>query len=427
MSNKIKKVQAREILDSRGNPTIEVEVILENKIRGIAAVPSGASTGEFEALELRDGDKLRYGGKGVLKACENVNRKINKVLKGQAVTCQTKIDKTMIELDGTENKSNLGANAILGVSLACARAAAIATNKCLYKYISSKFGFSSLIKSSKLKLPTPMFNVLNGGKHADSGLSIQEFMIVPIGIRTVKEKIRAGAEIFHSLKRNISSLNYSVGVGDEGGFSPRLDSNKRALDLMSQAVEKAGYILGKDVYFAIDAAANSFFSREDNQYILKPENISLDSTRLIALYAEWVDNYPLMSIEDGLTEDDWNNWKEMKNKIISKKKDFMIVADDLTVTNPKRLKRAIENKCANAIIIKLNQIGTLTQTIECIKMAQKVGWKVIVSHRSGETCDDFIADLAVACGADFLKAGSLSRGERLAKYNRLMKIEEEVS
>ncbi|MCK4524933.1 MAG: phosphopyruvate hydratase [Candidatus Andersenbacteria bacterium] len=420
--NKIKKIQAREILDSRGNPTVEVEVVLENKIKAVAAVPSGASTGEFEALELRDGDKSKYGSKGVLKACENVNKKIAKALTGQPVTAQKKIDKIMLDLDGTENKSNLGANAILGVSLACARAGAIATNKPLYKYISTNYE----LRITNYKLPTPMFNIINGGKHADSGLSIQEFMIVPKGIKTVKEKIRAGSEIFQNLKSILSSKGYATGVGDEGGFAPKLDSHTQSFDLISDAIDKANYKLGKQIFIAIDAAANSFFSLDDNKYILRPENISLDYQRLIALYSEWIKKYPLFSIEDGLNEEDWDEWKEMKEKLISENKNLMIVADDLTVTNTKRLQKAIKNNCANAIIIKPNQIGSLSETIECVKMAQEAKWKVIVSHRSGETCDDFIADLAVAVGADFLKAGSLSRGERLAKYNRLMEIENEL-
>ncbi len=426
MPNKIKKIQAREILDSRGNPTIEIEVVLDNKIRAIAAVPSGASTGEFEALELRDGDLNRYNGKGVLKACQNVNLKINKILKGEIVTNQKKIDQIMLDLDGTENKSNLGANAILGVSLACARAGAISQNKPLYKYLAKTFQYPI----SNIQYPTPMFNILNGGKHADNGLSVQEFMIVPIGIKTVKEKVRAGAEIFHKLKGILAKLNYATGVGDEGGFAPKLDSHHKAFDLISEAINKTGYKLGKDMFFAIDAAANSFFSLDDNKYILKPENISLDYNQLIALYLEWIEKYPLFSIEDGLDEKSWNEWKEMSkklkvHKVKSQKSDLMIVADDLTVTNTKRLQKAIDNNCANAIIIKPNQIGSLSETIECVKTAQKAGWKIIVSHRSGETCDDFIADLAVAVGADFLKAGSLSRGERLAKYNRLMEIERE--
>jgi len=419
--NKIKKIQAREILDSRGNPTIEVEVILDNKIKAIAAVPSGASTGEFEALELRDKDKKRYSGEGVLKACGNINTKINKALKGEVVTNQKRIDKILLDLDGTENKSNLGANAILGVSLACARAGAMAVNKPLYKYISKKYQ----IPNTKYQIPTPMFNILNGGKHADSGLSVQEFMVVPVGIKSIKEKIRAGSEIFHKLKEILSELNYSTGVGDEGGFAPKLDSHDKAFELISKAVEKVNYKLGKDIFIAIDAAANSFFSLDDNSYILKPENISLDHQRLIALYAEWIKKYPLFSIEDGLNEEDWDEWGEMRKRLIMENRNLMIVADDLTVTNTRRLETAINNECANAIIIKPNQIGTLSETVECVKMAQKAGWKIIVSHRSGETCDDFIADLAVAVGADFLKAGSLSRGERLAKYNRLMEIEEE--
>ena len=421
MPNKIKKIQAREILDSRGNPTVEVEVVLDNKIKAKASVASGASTGEFEALELRDGDKSKYGGKGVLRACENVNQKISKALIGQSVVNQKKIDRIMLELDGTENKSNLGANAILGVSLACARAGAKATNKPLYEYLATSYK----LQATSYKIPTPMFNILNGGKHADSGLAVQEFMIVPKGIKTTKEKIRAGSEIFHNLKNILSKLNYSTGVGDEGGFAPKLDSHAKAFDLIGEAIKKAGYEKGKEVFFAIDAAANSFFVSGDNKYVLKPENISLNYQRLIALYLEWIKKYPLFSIEDGLNEEDWEGWKEMKKKLIAENNNLMVVADDLTVTNTKRLEKAIENKCANAIIIKPNQIGTLTETIECVKTAQKAGWKIIVSHRSGETCDDFITDLAVAVGADFLKAGSLSRGERLAKYNRVMEIEGE--
>ena len=421
MLNKIKKIQVREILDSRGNPTVEVEVVLDNKIRAVASVPSGASTGESEALEMRDGDLNRYNGKGVLKACQNINTKINKALKNEIITSQKKIDKIMLELDGTENKSNLGANAILGVSLACARVGAIASNKPLYKYIATTYN----LQSTTYNLPTPMFNIVNGGKHADSGLSIQEFMIVPLEIKSTKEQIRAGSEIFHSLKNILLRLGYSTGVGNEGGFAPKLKSHLEVFDLISEAVKKANYKLGSDIFFAIDAAANSFFIPEDNKYILKPENISLDYKKLISLYLKWLKKYPLFSIEDGLHEEDWDEWKEMKKKLVSENKNLMIVADDLTVTNTKRLKKAIKNNCANAIIIKPNQIGTLSETIECVKMAQKAKWKIIVSHRSGETCDDFIADLAVAVGADFLKAGSLSRSERLAKYNRLMEIESE--
>ncbi|MFA6096944.1 MAG: phosphopyruvate hydratase [Candidatus Paceibacterota bacterium] len=422
MSNKIKKIQAREILDSRGNPTVEVEVVLESKVRGIAAVPSGASTGEFEALELRDQDNARYGGKGVLKACENVNVRIAAKLKGQVVTNQKKIDKMMIDLDGTENKSNLGANAILGVSLACARAGARARNKRLYRYIASAYG----LEEEDFRIPVPMFNIINGGKHADSGLSIQEFMILPVGIKGSPERIRAGSEIFQALKKILSGLGQSTGVGDEGGFSPKLDSTTKSFELIIKAIEDAKYKPGEEIFIGIDAASSSFYEAGNNQYRLRPENISLDRDRLTALYLEWLKKYPLISIEDGLNENDWEGWARMKERIDQFNKKIMIVGDDLTVTNIKRGKKADKNKCANAIIIKFNQIGTLTETIDCIKFAKKEGWKVIVSHRSGETCDHFIADLAVATGADFLKAGSLSRGERLAKYNRLMKIEEEI-
>ena len=443
--NKIKKIKAREILDSRGDPTVEVEVVLDNKIKAKASVASGASTGKFEAAEMRDGDKSRYGGKGVSRACQNVNEKIDKALVGQNIASQKKIDKIMLELDGTENKSNLGANAILGVSLACARAGAAAANKPLYKYIAKSFQFP--VSSSRL--PIPMFNILNGGKHADSGLSVQEFMIVPGGVKTAKEQIRAGSEIFHCLKNILSDRGYSTGMGDEGGFAPKLESHTEAFDLILAAVKKAGYQAGKEIFLAIDAATNSFFLPRENRYFLKPEGISLDRERLIALYLEWTKKYPLISIEDGLNEEDWEGWGEMSRKFIKSKvkspllrggwgcvksaekptpspsQEGNIVADDLTVTNVKRLEKAIENKCANAIIIKPNQIGTLAETIECVKIAQKAKWKIIVSHRSGETNDDFIADLAAAVGADFLKAGSLSRGERLAKYNRLAEIEKE--
>jgi len=357
---------------------------------------------------------------------ENVNKKISKALIGRDIVSQKKIDEIMLELDGTENKSNLGANAILGVSLACAKAGAEATNNPLYKHLAKTFQYPTRLPDgqvSGIQYPTPMFNILNGGKHADSGLAVQEFMIVPTGIKSVKEKVRAGSEIFHSLKNILSKLNHSTGVGDEGGFAPKLDSHARAFDLISEAVEGARYEKGREIFFAIDAAANSFFVSEDDKYVLKPENTSLNYKKLTVLYLEWIKKYPLFSIEDGLNEEDWNGWKEMKKKLVVGDSKLMIVADDLTVTNTKRLEKAIDNNCANAIIIKPNQIGSLTETIECVKMAQEAGWKIIVSHRSGETCDDFIADLAVAVGADFLKAGSLSRGERLAKYNRLMEIE----
>jgi len=422
MSNKIKKIQAREILDSRGDPTVEVEVILDNKIRAIASVPSGASTGKFEALELRDGDKSRYDGKGVLRACENVNKKISEILKGQNATSQEKIDKAMIKLDGTENKSNLGANAILGVSLACARAGAMAANKPLYKYLAANYK----LQITNYKLPTPMFNIFNGGKHADTNLDIQEIMIIPVADISFSEKVRCGAEIFHELKNILTQHDLDTDAGNEGGYSPDIKSTATAFDLIIDAIKKKGYAPQKDISLAIDAGANSFYNTKENCYILNADQISLSKERLMSLYAEWINKYYLVSIEDPLNENDWSGWKKLKQKITAKNKKFMIVADDLTVTNVKRLKKAVEGDCANAIIIKLNQIGTLTETIECAKAAKKARWKIIVSHRSGETCDDFIADLAVAVGADYIKAGSLSRGERLVKYNRLMKIEKEI-
>lgn len=421
MPVKITKIIAREILDSRGNPTVEVEVILDNKVKTRASVASGASTGEFEALELRDGNEKRYGGNGVLQACENVNKKIAPILAGQNVTSQRKIDALMLKLDGTENKSSLGANAILGVSLACARAAATSQGKPLYKYLAKTYGFAD-----KFRLPVPMFNILNGGKHADSGLSIQEFMIVPLGIASGKDRIRAGSEIFHSFKKILAGGGYATGVGDEGGFAPRLDSIEQGIESILKAVEQAGYEAGKDVFISLDAASSSFYFSKEDQYVINPGNACLDANRLIALYSEWIGKYPILSIEDGLNENDLSGWKEMKKRLTAIKKDFIIVADDLTVTNVVRVEAAAKKNAANAIIIKLNQIGSLTETVECIKKAQASGWKIIVSHRSGETCDDFIADLAVASGADFIKSGSLSRGERLAKYNRLMEIEREL-
>jgi enolase len=422
MPVKISKLVAREILDSRGNPTVEVEVALDNKIKAKASVASGASTGEFEALELRDGDETRYGGQGVLAACENVNKKIAPAFVGQTVTAQKKIDALMLKLDGTPNKSNLGANAILGVSLACARAAAISQGKPLYRYLAKTYGYDD----KKFSFPVPMFNILNGGKHADSGLSIQEFMVVPFGISSMKDRIRSGSEIFHNFKKILAGEGYATGVGDEGGFAPRLDSIEKGIESILRAIEQAGYKAGKDVWISLDAASNSFYFDKEDQYVINPGNACLDANRLVALYAEWIGKYPILSLEDGLNENDLVGWKELKKRLLAVKKDFLIVADDLTVTNPIRLEAAAKKGAANAIIIKLNQIGSLTETMDCIKKAQDYGWKIIVSHRSGETCDDFIADLAVAVGADFIKSGSLSRGERLAKYNRLMEIEEEI-
>ncbi|MCD6150029.1 phosphopyruvate hydratase [bacterium] len=420
--SKIKKVSAREILDSRGNPTLEVEVELESGIKGIAGVPSGASTGTFEALELRDGDRGRYNGKGVLKAVENVNAKISQAIVGMEAGEQEKIDRAMIELDGTENKSNLGANAIVGVSLAVCRAAADDRKIPLYEYISGIFNFAGF-ETPISNFPVPMFNVLNGGGHSDSGLSIQEFKIVPDGIETFSRQIQAGSEIFHSLKNILKDEGHSIAVGDEGGFAPKLKSNAQALEFINQAVKKAGYKLGEQINLDMDTAANFFYDESSDQYKLKPENLVLNKKELIDLYEEWIKKYYVISIEDGLQEEDWEGWammmRELKNKI-------MIIGDDLLVTNTKRLQKAIENKSCNSVLIKVNQIGTLTETFDCMKLAKENKMKTIISHRSGETTDDFISDLAVGTNADFIKTGSLCRGERICKYNRLLEIEREI-
>jgi len=420
--SKIKNVFAREILDSRGNPTIEVDIELEDGTMATAAVPSGASTGKYEALELRDGDEKRYQGRGVLKAVANVNEKISAVVIGMDSDDQDKIDKAMIELDGTENKSNLGANAILGVSLACARSAALSKKIELYNHINNlaeKIG----IKKDVLSIPTPMFNVINGGKHSDSGLAIQEYKIIPKGINKFSEQLRAGSEIFHNLKSILSAKELSVGVGDEGGFAPHLGSNREPLELMKEAIEKTGYRFGEEVSIGIDAAASSFYDSETQSYLFQPEQNKISRETLINIYKEWIDKFSVISIEDGLNEDDWEGWKIMNEKMGDK---TILIGDDLLVTDVKRLQKAIEEKACNAVLIKVNQIGTLTETLECIKLAKENSMKVIVSHRSGETTDDFIADLAVGVGAEYLKAGSLSRGERIAKYNRLLRIEEKI-
>ncbi|MCW1949542.1 MAG: phosphopyruvate hydratase, partial [Candidatus Shapirobacteria bacterium] len=402
-----------------GNPTVEVEVELESGIKSLAAVPSGASTGKYEALELRDGDANRFNGLGVLQAVKNVNEEIAKAIEGMEVSEQEVIDKKMLELDGTENKSNLGANAILGVSLAVCRAAAWENNAPLYEYI----GKTYKLKAKKYELPVPMFNVINGGKHSDSGLSIQEYKIIPNGIKGFKEQWRAGSEIFHKLKSILTTRNFRVGVGDEGGFAPRLENNAEPLELINLAIKEAGYAAGQQVFAGVDAAASSFFEEKENKYIFKPEAAMLEKETLINIYSEWVQKYNVISLEDGLNEDDWEGWRQMNEKLGEK---IILIGDDLLVTNVKRLQKSIEEKACNAILIKLNQIGTLSETIECIKLAQKNKMKIVISHRSGETTDDFIADLAVAVGADFIKSGSLSRGERLCKYNRLLRIEEEL-
>lgn len=424
--SKIKKIFAREILDSRGNPTVEVEVELESGIKASAAVPSGASTGAYEALELRDKDPKRYHGQGVLKAVSNVNEKISKILIGMEAGSQKEIDEKMLALDGTENKANLGANAILGVSLAVCRVAALENDLPLYEYIAKSYK----LKAKSWKMPMPMFNIINGGKHSDSGLSIQEYKLVPNGVKTFKEQLRAGSEIFHALMEILSSEGYSTAVGDEGGFAPKLESNAQALELINTAIAKAGYIEGKEASIGIDAAANSFYDEKEEKYIFKPENSTLTREMLVNIYNEWIEKYNVISVEDGLNENDFSGWRAMNEKIggslSAGEAGVMLIGDDLLVTNVNRLKKAIEEKSCNAVLIKVNQIGTLSETIDCIKLAKKNKMKVVVSHRSGETTDDFISDLAVGAGADFIKSGSLSRGERICKYNRLLRIEEEI-
>lgn len=429
---KITNIIAREILDSRGNPTIEVEVTLSGGHTAVAAVPSGASTGKFEALELRDGDAKRYSGLGVLTAVKNVNTLIKDALIGKDASSQHEIDQIMLELDGTENKSHLGANAILGVSLAVCRAVAMTKKIPLYQYINEISGLGV-----KPKLPVPMFNVLNGGMHSDSGLSIQEFKIIPTGIKTFAEQLRAGSEVFHRLKKILEAGKHSSGVGDEGGFSPKLESNAQALELINQAIVESGYELGTQLNLGLDAAATNFYDENEKHYILKPEGAQLERERLISMYKEWIDKYHIVSIEDGLSEDDWEGWAVLTEKIAGKQilpgipknvlSQNLLVGDDLLVTNPKKVERAIKEKACNAVLIKVNQIGSLWETLECIRMAKKNKLKIMISHRSGETTDDFIADLAVGTAAEFIKSGSLSRGERLCKYNRLMKIEKEIA
>jgi len=429
----IQQVTGREILDSRGNPTIAVRVLLEGGIEAEAMVPSGASTGAHEAVELRDGDKARYGGKGVLTAVEHVNTVLAEAVVGLEATDQKALDAAMLALDGTENKGRLGANAILGISLAAARAAALELGIPLYEHINTLLG-----TEQKVALPVPFFNVLNGGVHSDSGLSCQEFMLVPHGITLYKEQLRAGAEIFQVLKKLLAAEKLSTSVGDEGGFAPRVKSHDEAFAFLLKAIETAGYVPGTDISIALDMAASEFYTKETNTYELSPEGKSLTAAELVAYYQSWVEKYHVISIEDGLAEDDWAEWTTMTKVLPQQKRfiiashpeklesDLMLVGDDLLVTNPKRLERAIEEKACTAVLIKVNQIGTLSETLDCIRMAQANGIRVVVSHRSGETTDDFIADLAVGTGAEAIKTGSLSRGERLAKYNRLLAIEEQI-
>jgi len=409
----IEIVFAREILDSRGNPTIEVEVGLSDGGWGQAAVPSGASTGKFEALELRDGDQKRYSGKGVLKAVDNVNTAIGPAITGMDPFDQSLIDTTMIELDGTPNKEKLGANSLLGVSLAVARAAADSLGIPLYRYIGG---------TNARSLPMPMMNILNGGMHASNNLDLQEFMIVPKGGETFKDALRIGAEVFHSLAKVLSDKGFSTGVGDEGGFAPNLTSNDQGIEMILHGIEKAGYKPGEDVVLALDAAACSFYKDGKYRFIMSDQS-ERDSMMMIDFYTELIDRYPIFSLEDGLDESDWDGWKVLTQRLGDK---IQIVGDDIFVTNPERIARGIKEGSANAVLIKLNQIGTLTETLQAIEMAHRIGWKTIISHRSGETEDSFIADLSVATGSGQIKTGSLSRSERICKYNRLLRIEEEL-
>ncbi len=410
--SKIVSIKAREILDSRGNPTLEVEVCSEKAV-GRAMVPSGASTGKHEVLELRDNDKKRFGGKGVLKACSNVNLILAKLLKGMSVDLQEKIDRAMIKKDGTAKKSNLGANAILGVSMAVARCAAEEKGIELFEYLNPKANL----------LPLPWMNILNGGKHADSGLEFQELMIVPVGAKSIHEAVRMGAEVFHTLGGILKEMGYKITVGDEGGYAPKLGSVEHAFELILKAVKKAGYREGKDFMIAIDPAASEFYNNKKGVYDLtvngKKEELS--SNELVNYILKLTQKFPIISVEDGLAEDDFAGWKVLK---AWSKGAFQIVGDDLFVTNAERLKKGIELDLANSILIKLNQVGTLTETIETIEIAKKNNWTTVVSHRSGETEDSFIADLAVAMGCGQMKTGSMSRSERICKYNRLMKIED---
>lgn len=415
--SKISKIIGREILDSRGNPTVEVDVILDNSVRGRAAVPSGASTGEHEALELRDGDKKRFLGKGVLKAIENINKIIAPELIGKNISDQQTIDKAMISLDGTPNKGKLGANAILGVSLACARAGAY--NLPLYEYLRQVFS----VKEQNYLLPVPLMNILNGGKHADTNVDLQEFMIVPHNAPNFREALRIGAEVFHNLKKVLHSKNYSTSVGDEGGFAPNLSSNAEALELITQAIIAAGYQPDKDVSFALDPAASEFY--KNGKYVLAGEkdNPTKSSQEMIGFYEKLSQKYPILSIEDGLAEDDWTGWKALTQSLGEK---IQLVGDDLFVTNTKRLAQGIKESVANSILIKVNQIGTLTETVEAITLAKKSNYTAVISHRSGETEDTFIADLAVAMSTGQIKTGSASRTDRICKYNQLLRIEEEL-
>nr|WP_317331099.1 phosphopyruvate hydratase [uncultured Romboutsia sp.] len=410
----IELVYAREVLDSRGNPTVEVEVALESGAIGRAIVPSGASTGAFEAVELRDGDKGRYIGKGVEKAVANVNEIIAPELEGMDAFDQPAVDALMIELDGTHNKGKLGANAILGVSMAVARAAAEELGLPLFQYIGGV---------NAKQLPVPMMNILNGGEHADNNVDVQEFMILPVGAKSFREGLRMGSEVFHSLKKVLGERGLACGVGDEGGFAPNLGSNREALELIVEAIEKAGYKPGDDVRLGLDVAATEMYNKETKKYVLAGEGKELTAEEMVALYEDWANNFPIVTIEDGLDEEDWDGWKLLTDRLGKK---LQLVGDDLFVTNTERLERGIEAGVANSILIKVNQIGTITETLDAIEMAKRAGYTAVISHRSGETEDTTIADLAVAVNAGQIKTGAPSRTDRVAKYNQLLRIEEMV-
>ena len=410
----IQQIQARQILDSRGNPTVEVDVLTDNGAFGRAAVPSGASTGIHEAVELRDNDKGLYLGKGVLKAVNNVNTILNSELNGMYILDQNKIDQIMLSIDGTDNKSKLGANAILGVSLAVAKAASDALGQSLYRYIGGV---------NANTLPVPMMNILNGGSHADNKIDIQEFMIMPFGASSFSDALRMGTEVFHHLKSVLKSKGMSTNVGDEGGFAPNLGSNDQAIEVVLQAVEAAGYVPGKDIWIALDAASSEFYDQDSKKYKFESTGDQMNSSELVSFWSDWVNKYPIASIEDGLAEDDWSGWKELTDKIGNK---CQLVGDDLFVTNTKRLQRGIDENIANSILIKVNQFGTLTETINSVNLANKNSYSSVMSHRSGETEDSTIADLAVALNTGQIKTGSASRSDRIAKYNQLLRIEQEL-
>ncbi|MBT3230172.1 phosphopyruvate hydratase [Candidatus Uhrbacteria bacterium] len=419
MKEKIDLIHAHEILDSRGNPTLNVTVLLKNGTRGSASVPSGASTGIHEALELRDGDKKRYNGKGVSKAVKNVNTKIAKLLFGMDVMDLQKIDNAMRIFDGTANKHRLGANAILGVSMACAHAGARRRKVPLYQHLREVYEFDF----AKYKLPTPLMNIFNGGSHASTNLDMQEFIIIPHGFKKFGRKLQAGVEIYHALGEILQKDGLDTDLGDEGGYAPDVGKTEDALEYLKKAVRKAKYKLAKEISFGIDVAASEFFDPKKNKYILKTDRRKLSGSQMTDLFADWIKKYPLMSIEDGLDQDAWDDWKEHTARL---GKDAMLIGDDLFVTNPERIQKGINLKIANAVLIKMNQIGTMTETMDAIKLAQKHRYKIVISHRSGETADSTIADLAVAVNAQYIKTGAPSRSERLVKYNRLLEIEEEL-